>query len=281
MPLNVTDCGEPAAESVATSLAVAAPAAVGLKTIEIVHFAPAASDVLQVLVEIANSLALVPEKVYELTETTAVLVLEIVRTCAAEFAFRLVVGKVRLVGEKAMVGCEAPVPLNETDCGEPAAESVATSLAVAAPAAVGLKTMEIVQLALEANDVPQVLVEIKNSLAFVPEKVYELTVAATELVLVIVSTCAAEVVFRLVVEKVRLVGEKVKVACEAAVPVPLNGTDCGDPAAESVATSLAVAAPATVGLKTIEIVQLALAASAVLQVLLEIENSLALVPENT
>jgi hypothetical protein len=248
---------------------------------EIVHLAPAASEVLQVLVEIENSLALVPENVYELTETTAVLVLEMVSTCAAELALRLVVGKVRLVGEKATVGWEAPVPLNETDCGEPAAESVATSLAVAAPATVGLKTIEIVQLALAARDVLQVLVEIENSLALVPEKMYELTVAATELVLVIVNTCVAEVAFRLVVEKVRLAGEKVKVACEAPDPVPLNGTDCGDPTAESVATSLAVATPATVGLKTIEIVQLALAASEVLQVLVEIENSLALVPENT
>ena len=137
---------------------------------EMVQLALAASDVPQVLAEMENSLALVPEKTYELTEIATAPVFLIVNTCAAEAAFRFVAGKVRLVGEKAMVACEAPVPLNETDCGEPAAESVATSLAVAAPAAVGLKTMEIVQLAPAASDVPHVLAEIENSLALVPEK---------------------------------------------------------------------------------------------------------------
>ena len=75
----------------------------GLKTSDKVQLAPAASEVLQVLVEIEKSLALVPEKVYELTEIAVALVFLMVSTCAAEAALTLVEGKVMLVGEKEMV----------------------------------------------------------------------------------------------------------------------------------------------------------------------------------
>jgi hypothetical protein len=84
---------------------------------------------------------------------------------------------------------------------------VATNLAETLPVAVGLKTSDMVQLALAARDVPQVLAEIENSLALVPEKRYELTEIAIALVFLTVSTCAAEAAPALVVGKVMLAGE--------------------------------------------------------------------------
>ena len=50
-----------------------------------------------------------------------------------------------------------PVPVSETDCGLFVAESVKLSNAVRAPAAVGLKTIDAVQLAEAARLAPQVL----------------------------------------------------------------------------------------------------------------------------
>ena len=103
MPARVTDCGEPTALSVATNLAEALPVAVGLKTSDMVQLALAARDVPQVLPEIENSLAFVPEKTYELTEIVAVPVFLMVNTCAADAAPAFVVGKVILAGEKEIV----------------------------------------------------------------------------------------------------------------------------------------------------------------------------------
>ena len=93
----------------------------------------------------------------------------------------------------------------------------------------------------------------------------------------IVITCAGAVPPTIVEGKVRLVGEKASIGW--VLPVPLNGTDCGDPVAVSVATRFAVAAPATVGLKPIVSVQLAPPARDDPQVFATSENSLALVPE--
>lgn len=64
------------------------------------------------------------------------------------------------------------------------------------------------------------------------------------------------------------------------MPIPLTGTLCGEPVALSVATRLALAVPVAVGLKTIDKVQLAPAASEVLHVFPLRLNSLAFVPEN-
>jgi hypothetical protein len=169
VPVRGTLCGEPVASSVTTRLAVALPVAVGLKTMERVQLAPAAREGSQVLDRNENSLALAPENVKELTDMGIVaLVLVTVSTWLAEVMPVLVVGKVRLVGEKTMVGGGTPVPLREKNCGEPMASSVTTRLAVALPTFVGLKAMERVQLAPAAREVPQVLEGIENSPALFP-----------------------------------------------------------------------------------------------------------------
>jgi hypothetical protein len=62
VPYKGRDCGEPTALSVASRFAVKDPATAGLKEMVRVHVAPTASDVLQVVAEKTNELALVPEK---------------------------------------------------------------------------------------------------------------------------------------------------------------------------------------------------------------------------
>ena len=71
----------------------------------------------------------------------------------------------------------------------------------------------------------------------------------------------------------------VRAACGAGgtVPVPLSAADCGEPEALSVTVIAAASAPANCGVKVTETMQLALAASAVPQVLVWL-NALALTP---
>jgi hypothetical protein len=61
--------------------------------------------------------------------------------------------KLKLAGESFAV---VPVPLSETVCGLPDALSVTLRVALRVPLAVGLKVTLIVQLALTANELPQV-----------------------------------------------------------------------------------------------------------------------------
>lgn len=137
-------------------MAEAEPTAVGLNRMVMVQLLFAASDVPQVLDWIENSLALVPVNLYELTVISWVPVLNTVSTWAGAVTPTLVEGNVRLLGEKLTVGRLVAVPLSGTDCGEPAALSVATRFAEAEPATVGLKPIVSVQLAPAAREVPQV-----------------------------------------------------------------------------------------------------------------------------
>ena len=75
----------------------------------------------------------------------------------------------RLVGEKLTAGvAAAAVPLSETCCGLAAALLVNVIAPVSAPAAVGVKVTEMVQLALAARLDPQVLVSAKLPEAAMP-----------------------------------------------------------------------------------------------------------------
>jgi hypothetical protein len=99
-----------------------------------------------------------------------VLVLVIVIVCAAEVNPTSVSANVRPLGESEIVGTP-PVPVRATPCGEPVALSVATRLAVATPVAVGLNSIDSVQLAPGANKVKQVFPVSRNELALAPVKV--------------------------------------------------------------------------------------------------------------
>ena len=67
--------------------------------------------------------------------------------------------KLRLVGDSVTAGAlaTAPVPVRLTVCGLPGALSVIVTVPVRVPVAVGVKVTLMVQLALAAKEVPQVL----------------------------------------------------------------------------------------------------------------------------
>ena len=73
-------------------------------------------------------------------------------------------------------------------------------------------------------------------------------------------------------------GVSVTVGVEAATPVPVSFTVCGEPVALSATERLAVRAPVTVGLNSTETVQLAPAARVAPQVVGDFRNEVALVP---
>lgn len=122
-------------------MADAAPVVVGLKAICKVHVAPEANVVVQVLATISNSPALAPEKVKELTDIDALLVLLKVMVWGADVLPTEVAGKVSVLGENAAVG-RSPEPERVMVCGELIALSVINRLAVAAAEDVGLKAIE-------------------------------------------------------------------------------------------------------------------------------------------
>jgi len=136
------------------------------------QYAPAAKEVPQLLI-CKNSLASVPVIVI------SVIVNVVVPTFVKVTVFaRLVTSsptkpKFSWVGE---IFAVVPTPLRVTFCGLPAASSVKLRTALRVPNAVGLNLTLIVQLALAANDAPQVLALIKKSPLLVPMIAMLLTV---------------------------------------------------------------------------------------------------------
>lgn len=151
---------------------------------------------------------------------------------------------------------DEPVPESATVCGLFVAESVKLRVAVRVPAAVGLNTIEAVQLADAPRLVEQVLLEIAKSPAFVP-------VIATLLIVIDelnpffnVAVCAA------VVDPTAVLAKPIDVGLAATPPgaYPVNVTTCGLFVAESLKFSVAARFPVVVGANTTFAVQLADAA---------------------
>jgi hypothetical protein len=138
--------------------------------------------------------------------------------------------------------------------------------------------MELVQLAPGARVVVQVVAERMNEVALVPVTAAAevKVVGVVVLVFLMVMTWAAVVVPRMVEAKVSDVGVKVSVG--TARPVPLRATVWVLPVALSLYVTAAARAPATVGLNSMESVQLAPGARVVVQVVAESRNDVALVP---
>ena len=225
VPVNDTVRGEPLALSVMVRLPVRIPPAVGVNVTEMAQFAPAATLEPQVL-----AWAKSPEAAIELIFSAAVPVLVSVTVWAALVVPWFSEEKVKLdcvsVTAGAVTTGVVPVPVRETDCGEPAALSIATKVPRLVPTAVGVNITETVQLARAARLEPQVFVWAKS-----PEVAIELIVSAAVPVLVSVTVWAALVVPSVCEAKVRLVGESVTAGALAA-PVPVSDTVC-DPAALS------------------------------------------------
>jgi len=159
----------PVALSAIDSEAGSDPTAVGLNSTEIVQLAAAANDVVQVVADFTYEVVPVPVKLIVPSVTADTLVFFTVTTCAAVVDPTVVEAKVRVVGETVTVsGAATPVPVSETSCGEPVALSATESEAVSAPAAAGLNSTEIVQLAEAASDVVHVVADLMNDVASVP-----------------------------------------------------------------------------------------------------------------
>src|SRR4030081_2434216 len=124
---------------------------------------------------------------------------------------------------------------------------------VRVPSAVGVKVTVIVQLALIATLLPQVLVCAKSPLAAML-----LMVNVAVPVFLSVTFCEAFVVPTCWPLNVRLLGVSLT---KGASPVPVRLTVCGLPAALSVTLTFAVLVPFAVGVKVTVMVQLAPAAT--------------------
>lgn len=118
-----------------------------------------------------------------------------------------------------------PVPFRLTACGEVAALSVTVKEAAAAPVALGLKVIEIVQLAAGATVVPQVVVLV-NDVACAPVILMPpVVIFKTPLpVFLSVTTFTALAVPTVVLKNVSVFGVN-KTTGTTAVAVPLMLTD--------------------------------------------------------
>jgi hypothetical protein len=126
----------------------------------------------------------------------------------------------------------APVPLSATDCGLFVAESVKLSVAVLAPLAIGLNTIEAEQELAVTRLVPQVLLAMLKSPAFVPDIVTLLIVIDELEPFDRVTVFEALLDPTFVLANVRLVGLAETVPL-GAVPVPVSVIFWGLPLAES------------------------------------------------
>jgi len=168
VPEITADCGEPAALSVTEMVAVKPAAAVGVKLTVMVQLAPAASDVLQVLVS-PKLLALVPVTAMLVIVRGALPGLESVIVSGVAGVLTVVLEKVSGFGLNTACGTSGTVavPLTTADCGEPVALSATEIAALRPPAEAGVKLTVIVQLAPAASELPQ-LFDCLKLLAFAP-----------------------------------------------------------------------------------------------------------------
>jgi hypothetical protein len=126
--------------------------------------------------------------------------------------------------------------------------------ALSLAATLGVNVTMTAQLPLAARLLPQ-LFACPKSAAFAPEKVMGFMVTATVPVFVIVTGTAELVLPIAVAGKVIARGDQVR-----RVPIPMRFAGCGLPGSESVTNSVAVRAPALVGVNRKAAVQVAPAA---------------------
>lgn len=219
MPVRAAVWGVPPPLSAIDTDAVRVPVAVGLNVTLIMQVPLGAIEV-QLLVSL-KSVAFVPAMLtFETTTVPAALTLVRVIVCGVLLVPTVWAAKVKLVGESETA---VPVPLRVTLCGLLLALSVRVTAALRMLIVVGLKVTLMVQLALAANDVPQLLVS-KKSFGFVPVIAMLVNVTAMVEGFVTEIVCAALVVPTTCTAKVRAVGETVRLLVPAA-PVPVSVAD--------------------------------------------------------
>ena len=268
------------AESVKLSVALRAPAAVGLKVTEALQLVEADRLAPQVLLAIAKSPALVPEIATPLIVIDDVCPFVNVADCDALVDPIDVLANVRLEGVAETLPPDPPVPrpVSVTVCGLFVAESVNPRTAERLPDVVGAKTTLAVQLEDAASEEPHVLLLIRKSPGFVPDIAMLLMLIELVPLFVSVTAFAAPLLPTATDTQFRLVGET-EALPEPVAPVPDSAIFCGLLLALSVKVRVALLAPEAPGLKVTETVQFDEAARLLPQVLLEIEKSPAFVPE--
>jgi hypothetical protein len=228
VPVSDTVCVLGVAESLIVSVATRVPVALGVNVTLIVQLAPAAralGSVPQVFV-CAKLVEFVPLIAKLLTVIDAVPTFESVTGCAALVVPVVWLANVSVVADSLATGpaAVAPVPVSDTICVLGVAVSVRVSVALNAPAALGVNLTLTVQLAPTASDagkVPQVFVCAKL-VEFAPPIAMPLTVIALAPVLNRTTFCVALVVPISWLANVRLVVDSV-----AAGPVALGVVDPG------------------------------------------------------
>ena len=167
VPVSVTVCGDPVALSATESMAEKLAAEAGVNVTEIEQLAPAASELLQVLL-CAKSPGFVPPRLTLLmVKAASPLFLRVTACMALVVPVCAVNAREGGVSEAAGVGMLVPVPLRATTCGDPVALSVTEMMAEKLVAEAGVKVMEMEQLAPAASELPQVFVCAKSE-GFVP-----------------------------------------------------------------------------------------------------------------
>lgn len=258
VPVRLTDCTLPVTSlllSVIFKVAVRVPEAVGVNVTLNVQLLLAASELGHVVVS-AKSPGLVPENAMLLMDRAAFPVLFSVTVWDVLVVPRFWLVKVRLVGVTPATGA-LPVPVRLTNCGLPAALSAMLTEAVRVPIAAGVNVTLIVHVPFTATELPHVLVTVK-SLGSVPVAPILVIVKLAFPVLVRVTDCAALVVFRFWLAKVRVEAVRLTAGPE---PVPVRASVCGLLLRLSAMLTEAARAPSAVGVNFTVIVQVALSAS--------------------
>jgi hypothetical protein len=276
VPVRVTFCGEPVALSVMLKVPDSADAEAGLKATKSEHEAPAPRVAPQ-LPSSRKEVALVPPSAIEVSVTDTVDVFVIVTTCASLVVPTMVFGKAMEAGVTVRVGVVGafPVPVKATEAGVLVPLLATTSVPVEATAAVGLNSIETVQLAATARVVPQVVADLRKG----AETVSDVSVNAPVPVFLTVTTCTAEVEPKVTVPKASEVGASESVWVTTAVPVPVKATDAGVLVPLLATTSVPVDAAAAVGLNSTETVQDAPTARVVVQVVADLRKGAETVSE--
>ena len=114
VPLRVTECGEPEAESLNVREALRAPAALGVKVTATVQLLPAARLLPQVLLLTTKSPTFVPVTAMLLIESAALPVFDNVIVCAALVVPTFWLPKFRVAGLSAATA-PVPIPVRTTD----------------------------------------------------------------------------------------------------------------------------------------------------------------------
>jgi len=120
------------------------------------------------------------------------------------------------------VAAAVVVPVSATSRGDPVALLAMESEALNVPAAAGLSSTEIVQLAPAASELPQVVVGEMNDAMLVPVKLLVPSVTVDVPVFFTVTTCGAVATPKALEGKLRLAGDTVTVATP--VQLPLKAT---------------------------------------------------------